>query len=48
MPTLNQTTPHGTGSSHARWIAIEAVVGAVAVGVVLLVYGGGGGSGPGY
>jgi hypothetical protein len=51
MPGLNQQmSPHGTGSGHARWIAIAAVVAAVvAVGVVLLVlYGGSGGVSTGY
>ena len=49
MASMNQTSPHRTGSGHGRWIAIAAVVAAVAVGIVLLaVYGGGGGSAPGY
>jgi hypothetical protein len=49
MPSLNQqTSPRGTGSGHARWIAIAAVVLAVALGVVLLVLYGGGGSSTGY
>jgi hypothetical protein len=45
MPGLNQqTSPHGTGSGHARWIAIAVVVAAVVVGVALLMlYGGAGG-----
>jgi hypothetical protein len=45
MPGLNQqTSPHGAGTGHARWIAIPVVVAAVAIGVVLLVlYGGSGG-----
>jgi hypothetical protein len=49
MPSLNQqTSQHGAGSRHTRWILIGAVVAAVAVGVVLLAVYGGGGSGPGY
>ena len=49
MPTLNQQMrPHEAGSHHARWIAIAVVVAAVAVGIVLLVLYGGGGSSPGY
>lgn len=49
MPSLNQqTSPHGTGSSHTRWIAIAAAVAVVAVVVVLLAIYGGGGSAPGY
>jgi hypothetical protein len=49
MASLNQqTSPQGTGSGYGRWIAIGLVVAAVAVGVVLLVLYGGGGSSPGY
>jgi flagellar basal body-associated protein FliL len=49
MTTLDQqTSPQGTGSGNRRWIAIAVVVGVVAVGVVLLVLYGGGGSAPGY
>lgn len=49
MPSLNQQlSPHGDGS-RTRWIVIAVVVTAVAVGVVLLVlYGGGTDSAPGY
>jgi hypothetical protein len=49
MPSLDQrTSPRGTGSSPARWIAIGAVVAVVVIGVVLLVVYGGGGSSTGY
>ncbi len=49
MPALTQpTSPHGTGSGHARWIVIAAVVAAIVVGVVLLAVYGSGGSSPGY
>ena len=48
MASLNQTSPHGTGSGYGRWIAIAAVVAAVAVGIVLLAVYGGGGSASGY
>ncbi len=46
MPSIHQqTSPERSGSGYARWIAIAAVVVAVAVGIVLLaVYGAGGGS----
>ena len=47
-PFDQQTSPQGTGSHNARWIAIVVAVAAVAVGVVLLVLYGGGGSSPGY
>jgi hypothetical protein len=49
MPSLDQqTSPQGSGSGHARWIAIGAVVAVVVIGVVLLVVFGGGGSSTGY
>jgi hypothetical protein len=49
MPSLDQQmSPHGTGSHYVRWIVIAAVIAAVALGVVLLVVYGGGGSAPGY
>lgn len=46
MATLNErhTSP---GSNRARWIALVLVGAAIAIGIVLLVlYGGGGSSGP--
>ena len=44
----SQLSPHG-GSHTGRWIAIAVVIAAVVAGIVLLsVYGGGGGAGPGY
>ena len=43
-----QMSQGGTGSRHARWIAIAVAVAVVAVGVVLLVLYGGGGSSTGY
>ena len=49
MTSLNQqTSRNGTPSAYGRWIAIAVVVSVVAVGVVLLVLYGGGGSAPGY
>jgi hypothetical protein len=49
MPSLNQpTSPHGTGSGHARRIVIAAVVAASVIGVVLIAVYGSGGSSPGY
>jgi hypothetical protein len=49
MPSINQqTSPHGTGSGHGRRIAILAAILAVAIGVLLLVLYGGGGSSTGY
>ena len=49
MLSLNQpTSPHGTGSGHARWIVIAAVVAAIGVGIVLLAVYGSGGPSPGY
>lgn len=50
MPALNeQMSSQGADSHRGRWIGIALVVAAVAVGIVLLaVYGGGGGSAPGY
>ena len=50
MPSLNQhMSQPGAGPHYGRWIAIAVVIAAIAVGVVLLaIYGGGGGSAPGY
>ena len=49
MASLNQqTNPRGIGSGYGRWAAIAVVVAVVAIGVVLLVLNGGGGSAPGY
>jgi hypothetical protein len=50
MPSLNQQlSPHEGGSHHTRWIVIAVALAAVAVGVLLVaIYGGGGGSAPGY
>jgi hypothetical protein len=49
MPSFDQqTSPHGHGSSHTRWIAAGAVVAVLAIAVVLLVVYGGGGSSSGY
>jgi hypothetical protein len=49
MPSFDQqTSPHGTGSSRTRWIAIGAAVAAVVITVALLVVFGGGGSSTGY
>jgi hypothetical protein len=49
MPIGNQqTSPHGTGSGHTRAITIAVVLTVVAIGVVLLVLYGGGGSSGGY
>ena len=49
MRSLNQqTSPQGTRSGHARWLAIGAAAAVVAIGVVLLVVYGGGGSSTGY
>ena len=50
MPSLNeQLSPHEGGSRHTRRIVIAVLVAAVLVGFVLLaIYGGSGGSAPGY
>jgi hypothetical protein len=50
MSSLNeQMGKHGFGRGYGRWIAIAVAFAVVALGVVLLaLYGGGGGSAPGY
>ena len=49
MPSVNQqTSPQRTGPGRTRWVAITVAVAVVAVGVVLLVLYGGGGSSAGY
>jgi cell division protein FtsB len=50
MPSLNQQlSPHEGESRHMRRIVIAVLVAAVVVGLVLLaIYGGTGGSAPGY